>query len=515
MAKTNITPEQAADELAFRFLATEELVEFGQYIYPWWDPAPVHELICKELEDVYRYIETQGEEGTQALIVEVPPQHGKSTIVSRMFPAWVIGKQPNTRVMLATYAADFSTDHSTEVRSIITNTEYQALFGKKSGAISPVELSSDSFAKGNWSLAAPHRGGMLAVGVGGQSTGKPATLVIIDDPFKNRQEADSPTERKNVLKWMSSSILSRLQRGTAIVLIHTRWHREDLIGEMIKAEATSPQAIKWKVISLPAVPLELEEYAVTLDEQKKAMLAGLYRPLSDPLGRIPGSWEPLWEDKFPVAMLKQIKATFEAAGTLGDWYSLYQQQPRPSEGVFFGDKMFQVMPKAPEGLTWFGYLDLALGESDRSDWNTCARIAFDEHENLWIRDIVRIHDLDSFLEVMVEIMVSQSEAKTVWGVETVAFQKRIFNEFMKNKKLRGCTIYAQNVDKSKTDRARPIRAKGLAQKIFLVQGPWVQSFILEMLDFNNGGAHDDQVDTVSGGYEMAVNEKILEGPLVV
>lgn len=514
MAKVNITPEEAEDELAFRFLAQTELAEYGQYIYPWWKPAPLHELICKELEDVYQYIESNGEEGTQALIIEVPPQHGKSTIVSRIFPSWVIGKQPDTRIMLATYSAEFSTDHSTEVRAIIQSKKFAALFGDKSGTIEPVELSSDSFAKGNWSLAAPHRGGMLAVGIEGGVTGRPARLAIIDDPFKNREEANSPVERKKRLQWMTSSVVARIKKGTAVVLIHTRWHREDLIGEMIKAEMKDPKALKWKVVSLPAIPLEVDDYSVTQEDQDKAKLAGLFRPKSDPLGRLPGTWASLWPEEFPEYLLKQLKATFEASGNLEDWYSLYQQQPRPSDGVFFGDKMFHLMDHAPEGLTWFGYMDLAMGESERSDWNACARVAFDAESNFWVRDMVHIRDLDTFLETMEAIMVSPAEATTIWGVESVAFQKRIFNEFLKNEKLRGCTIYPQNVDKSKTDRARPVRARGLAKKLYVVRGAWVQSFLLEALDFPNG-QHDDQIDTVSGGLEMAVNEKILEGPLVV
>jgi len=515
MAHNVIEPTKALAEGALRELARRRLDEYGQYIYSWWAPVDFHRLICAELEDVYRYIESNGEEGTQALIVEVPPQHGKSTIVSRLFPSWVLGKYPDANVILATYSADFSADHSKAVRSIIESPRFAALFGEKSNRLQPVELSGDSFAKGNWSLEQPHRGGMVAIGVEGGATGRPARLVLIDDPFKNREEAESPAERQKRKRWMTSSILSRVKKGTAIVLIHTRWHREDLIGEMLKSSQTDAKAMKWKVISLPVFPLEESEYAANEEEQQKAMLAGLYRPMADPLGRKPGSKTPLWEDEFPREMLEQIRATLEANGQLSDWYSLYEQQPRPSTGAFFSDKMFHLIDKAPEGLTWFRYQDLAIGESKTADWNACIAVAFDNDGNLYGRDMVRVRDIDTFLEVIVDLMLSPEEAGTIWGVESVAFQKLIFKDFMKNERLRGVTIYERTVDRDKVARARPVRSRGLAGKLYLVRGPWISEFLLEALDFPTG-RHDDQVDTLSGGLEMASEELIFaEGDLVV
>lgn len=516
MAKKIIEPAEANVELAKRKLARMRLADFGQYVYPWWVPAEMHAFVCQELEEVFRYIESGGTEGTQALIVQVEPQTGKSTMVSRLFPAWALGKRPDTNVMLATYAADFSADHSKAVRDIITGERYAAIFGEKSDALQPVELSGDSFAKGNWSLNEPHRGGMLAIGVEGGATGRPAQLIIIDDPFKNREEANSPAQRKRVKKWFTSSIFSRLTKDTALVLIHTRWHREDLIGEMLKAMVREPGAIQWRIVDLPAFPLEVDEYALDEGEQRKAMLGGLYKPLRDLLGRAPGSKTALWPEKHPREMLEQLYMTLKAAGELGDWYALYQQQPRPSEGVFFSESMFEIKKpsEVPEGLIWCGYMDLAMGESARSDWNACAPEAFDAQENLWIRDMVRIHDIDSFLETMLDVMTSRTEAGTVWGVETVAFSKLVFKDFMKNPKLRGVVIEERTPDKDKVSRARPVRSKGLAKKIFLVDGPWVQEFLLEMLDFPSG-QHDDQVDTVSGGFEMATDELVLrEGALM-
>lgn len=500
--------------MARRELARRKLAEFTRYVYPWWQPAALHELICEELEQVERYISSEGEVGVQALILEVPPQHGKSTIVSRALPAWILGRQPNKNVMLATYAADFSADHSRAVRQLVDSEAYANVFGERSNRESIVELSSDSFAKGNWSLAEPHRGGMLAIGVEGGATGRSADLIIIDDPFKNREEADSPAERRKRLAWMTSSIITRVKKGTAIVLIHTRWHREDLIGEMLKAEVTNPKAIKWRVISLPALPLEPEEYAADLEEQRRAALSGLHRPLADPLGRAGGSRIPAWPEEFPADRLEQLRSTLEANGKISDWYSLYQQQPRPSDGVFFGEKMFRVEAKAPEGLLWVGYSDLAMGESERSDWNTNARVAVDADGTLYIRDMLRIHDIDSFLETLTDVMCMPAEAGVVWGFEANGFQKQVFKEFLKNPRLIGKAMEPITVDKDKITRARPVRSRGLANKMVLIDGPWVSTFLAEAFDFPTG-QHDDQIDSISGGLAMAEEAILLSGPLAV
>jgi predicted phage terminase large subunit-like protein len=510
-------PDLAYEEIAYLELCEQSLAEYGQCIYDWWHPAAMHELISSELEELYKYIASGGKEGTQALILEVGPQHGKTTLASQLFPSWVLGKSPNTNIMLATYSADFSKKHSGKVRDIINGKKFKRIFGEKSKyAITPVEMSKDSFAKGEWELAEPYRGGMLAVGVDGGSTGHSAQLIIIDDPIKNRKQANSPKERLKVLEWYTSSILSREMDNTAILIIHTRWHSEDLIGECIKIASKDEKAIQFKVVSIPDVPLELEKYATNEEEQLNAAQQGLYRPMRDPLGRIPGSFESSWPEKFPKELLIRKKATLEAAGRIADWYSLHLQQPEPDDGIFFGNTMFQRIHRAPEGLKWYGYMDLAMGESERADWNACCRVAFDEESNFYIRDMIRIHDIDSFFDTMVDVMRDKNEIGTVWGVESVNFQKQIYKDFMKNKRLRKIAIEPiEGIDKDKTTRARPVRSRGLAKKMFIVDGPWVQEFLYEAFKFPTG-THDDQVDSVSGGLAMAEDGAILgDGPLVM
>lgn len=501
MTPRDPTPEQAALETIKRELARRGLVDFGQYVLPWWNAAPVHELVCEELEQIYTYIASGGEQGNGALIVEMPPQHGKTTMVSQLFPAWLLGKRPDSRVILTAYISDLAQENSRAVRNIVTGEKFKAIFGNRSAVDEAVEISEDATAVARWSLAEPHRGGVTAAGAGGGITGKPAELIIIDDPFKNREEAESPTERKKKLKWMTSSVLSRMRKGTAIILIHTRWNREDLIGEMLKAMVTDIRAKQWKVLSLPAYPLEIEEYATSETEQKASLLEGLFKPLQDPLGRLPGSKEPLWEAEFPARVLESTRATLEASGELTDWYALYLQQPRPAEGVFFAAADFQIIERAPEGLQWVRYVDLAISERRAADFNTTVAVALDLEGNLILRDMIRVKGLDEFLARLKSLMVSDLEKGTIWGIETVSFQALVFQELLRDKKLAAVAILEDKPEADKVTRARPLQTRAKAGKLKLVRGAWNQVFLIEALDFPNG-AHDDQIDTASGGLGL-------------
>ena len=144
-----------------------------------------------------------------------------------------MGKQPDKRVILTSYGADLAQDDSRAVRAYVTGSKFAALFGEKSTLDAPVELSEDASAKSAWDLAEPHRGGLVAAGVGGGITGKGAHLLVVDDPFKNRDEANSEAYRKRVMSWWRSSAYTRLEDGGAIVITHTRWHPNDLAGELL------------------------------------------------------------------------------------------------------------------------------------------------------------------------------------------------------------------------------------------------------------------------------------------
>jgi len=501
-----ITPVEAQAERARRELAKRRLAQFGQYMMPDQILGPHHFLLCKKLEQVERYIASGGTEGIGRLIVEMPPQHNKTTWAAQRFPAWLLGRRPDSNIILTSYGADLASENSRKVRNMITSDRYSNVFGERSTLEEPVDISTDSRSSTSWALRAPHQGGVIAAGVGGGITGRPADLLVVDDPFKNREQADSLQYRKSVISWFGSSAMTRLRKGSAVVIMHTRWHRLDLTGELLRAMVQDERADQWDILCLPAIALEPEEYAVDEAQQREKMREGIYLNLSDPLGRKPG--EVLWKEQFPRSILDSLKASLEAQGNGGDWHSLYQQQPRPQEGDYFGAGDFKVIERnqLPAGLRWVRYCDLAISKSTRADWNSTIAIAMDASANLYLRGMIRARGWIEFKSRIKTAMLTEEELGTDWGVENNAFQELAFQELISDPDLIGVAIRGITVSDDKVMRARPLQGRAKGGKVFLVRGPWIEAFIAEFVDFPTG-AHDDQVDTASGGLQMLATPK--------
>lgn len=493
-----ITPEDALAERARRELARRRLIDYAQYMAPWYQAMDHHILIADALEKVARYIETEGREGIGRLMIFQPPRTGKTELVSRIFPSWILGKMPNSRIIVTSYGADLAQKNSSEIRAYVTSREFQAVFGEKSIAEIPVELSEDSQAKSNWDLAKPHRGGVVAAGIGGGITGSGAHLLVIDDPFKFRKDAESENYRETVMSWYRSAAHNRLEKGGTIVITHTRWHPEDLAGEMLKMMVSDPLADQWEVIFLPAIALEEEMYPKTDEALRELMLRGVFIPKADPLGRLPG--EVLWPEKYDRKYLDTELAT---AGEF-EFTSIYQQMPRPMDSGFFVESDFKIIEhsEVPEGLRWVRYTDLALGENIQDDWNACLAAALDPaNGDLLFRDMIHVHDLTKFTPKLKATMLLESESGTRWGVEVTAFQSLVLREFLKDPDLANVVIEPIKPIGSKEVRAMAIQARARQGKVKLVRGEWNQKFIREMIIFPKG-RHDDQVDAASGCLQM-------------
>lgn len=258
-------------------LAREELSWYLEYITSGnWKPAEHLTLLCDKLEAVER-----GD--LKRLMVFMPPRHGKSEVISRGFPPWYLGRNPNKEIILSSYAADLAYDFSRNARNRMRD-HSEEIFGK--------HLAADSKSVKSWHIA-DHKGGFHAAGVGGPITGKGADVAVIDDPVKNWEEAQSDTVREKVWNWYRSTLRTRLSPEGAIVLVMTRWHEHDLAGKLL-----ATQSEDWEILELPALA-------------KK----------EDPLGRDPG--EPLWPERYDKKKLDQIRK--ESGERM--WKPLYQQIP--------------------------------------------------------------------------------------------------------------------------------------------------------------------------------------------
>jgi hypothetical protein len=273
------------------------LVDFSIITNRNYKPSYLHEEVARGLEMV--------ESGQiKRLIIQMPPRHGKSQLASINFPAWFLGRNPDKEIITASYASDLAIDFGTKTRDLISGEVYKEMFD--------VSLKEDEKSKGKWKTN--QGGSYTSVGVGGAITGRGADILIIDDPFKNREEADSQVIREKVWNWYTSTAYTRLEKDGKIVIIATRWHLDDLIGRLFEAEKQGGE--QWYLISFPAIATEKEEF----------------RNIGD----------PLWPQKYDLPALEVIKKTIGPY----DWQSLYQQNPVLSENQEFRKEWIKERSKA-------------------------------------------------------------------------------------------------------------------------------------------------------------------------
>lgn len=402
--------------------------------------------ILRKLEDV-----SAGR--TKRLIITMPPRHYKTSCIQRWI-AWHLGSRPDDRFMYLTYGAELAEPKSRMVRDMVAGYRYRMVFPG-------VELDPGSQAMGYWNLAG-RRGGVLATGIGGRITGEGAEYLCIDDPFKDREEADSEIIRQKVWDFYTGVAYTRLQPNPvegAVVVIHTRWHEDDLIGRLKVASAADPLADQWEELDLPAV---------------------------DKAG------SPLW---FKLDVYEHIKRNIGPR----DFAALYQQRPVPDEGALFRETDFILADHAPLLNDMVRYWDLALSKDQDGDYTAGALCGLDPEGNLWILDVVRMREEWPEVEQAIITRSLSDGDHTIVAVEDVAHQGAALQALRRKKRFLTVPLIPCKPLGKKDSRYRAAAwaAHARAGKLRLVRAPWNNDFIHECLFFPNG-THDDQVDAVSG-----------------
>lgn len=288
--------------------------------FPEFRPGRHHKLLASLLEDV---------EGgrVKRLAVLMAPRHGKSKLSSELFPSWYLGRNPSRRILSLSYGQDLADTFGRSVRNYLRSPTYGALFPD-------CTLAGDSNSVKRFNTTAG--GGYATIGVGGATTGRGADLLLLDDLIKDREQADSPVYRENLIDWYRSVARTRLQPGGAIVVVQTRWGTTDFIAWLLSETAHEG----WEVISLPALAIE-----------------------DDPLGRQPG--EALWPEAYPLPVLEQIRQTLGSR----DWNALYQQCPISDADVIFQAKWLQFYDSPAHCEKVIHSWDLSFGgTSTNSSW---------------------------------------------------------------------------------------------------------------------------------------------------
>lgn len=498
-ATLNVTRDQAREEVGKILLAQEDLAYFSEYMsmdddgVAWYTAYKMHQLMAYELQQVLLYLMTDGEEGTQFLLILTPPQHGKSALVSRAFPAFALGKLPNLRVLEISYGADLASENSRYVRNMILSDQYQAVFGKLSPSDEPVALSADSKGAAAWDLAAPHRGGMIATGVGGAVPGRAKGLGLFDDPIKGEKEAQSQQVRDEAWDFYVASFRPRMRAG---VMVMTHWHPDDPAGRVIKDMVTKPDGDTWKILMLPGM-VEEGMFAENREEQRKKMLEGVYLPLRDPLGRAVG--EVVCPELLSKTEMLKIRAT------QGDRHfsALYQQNPYSKEGQRYKRDWFRVTTKIPDGVTiQFIVRMWDKANSTRGDFTAGVLMAYCSDGNFYILDVVRgqwtSYERDQKMLKTAMIDREMYGKVYIWHQQDPGSAGKDSAEAT-NRLLMGFPVKFETVTGDKPSRSEPLESACQGGMVYLLKGAWNEAFIEEYVAFDRG-KYDDQVDAGSGAY---------------
>jgi len=428
------------------------LLAYAAYQWPRYRVGAHHRRIAAKLEAVER-----GE--IKRLMILMPPRHGKSMLTSEFFPAWYMGRNPENYIIAATYAQEFADDIGRKVRNQLTDPDFRAIFPG-------VMARSDSTSAKRFHTTSG--GSYFAVGVGGPATGRGAHLFLIDDPLKNREDAESEALRRKLKDWYTSVAYTRLMPGGAIVIIQTRWHEDDLAGWLLAEHAHEG----WDVLSLPAI-----------DDDGDA----------------------LWPEAYPLERLREIERTIGPR----DWASLYQQRPAPAAGALFDVGKIQVVDALPLGLTLVRGWDLAATRqvgTNNPDWTVGALQGRGRDGVFYIADIVRFRGSPLDVETAIDNTADLDGPHVKISIPQDPGQAGKAQALRFVQMLAGHTVVTSPETGDKATRAAPFAAQVEAGNVRMLRAPWNRMLIDEMTMFPNG-TKDDQVDALSRAFSELSTRK--------
>ncbi|MCL2039628.1 MAG: phage terminase large subunit [Bacteroidetes bacterium] len=411
--------------------------------------------------------------GDAKIIINMPPRHGKTTFCAEWLPLWYLYNFPTKNIMLATYNQKYANHLGRNVKDLVNR--YKNIL--------QLEIRKDVRAADNFVLESG--GGMLSIGANGTITGRGADLLLIDDPIKNDAQANSITYRDNIWDWFNATAFTRIEPDGSVIIIMTRWHQDDLTGRIMVSNTFN----EWIHIKLPAIA-----------------------EINDSLGRHSG--EPLWNEKFNVKKLEQIKRQ------IGEfWFaSLYQQNPLNPIGNIFKRNTFRyffveednyilkntIFYSAKNGRNndlykeyiinrnecpVFAVCDLATTLKQTADYTVIIVFAISPRRHILILDIIRKKfEATEHLAILKDICKKYNPV--LIGIESVQYQIALVQSARKD----GLPIKELKPDKDKVSRSLPMTALLEDEKVFFLNDAnWLADFEEEVLNFPNG-RYDDQVD---------------------
>jgi predicted phage terminase large subunit-like protein len=466
-------------------------VSFVSFLYLLWPQQPGQTYLIGSLHDHLAHIVDGVVKGTRKpnQSVSVPPQHGKSRLLSVRAVAWLIGAKPGIRIALCGVYEDLMTGFFREAKEIMAEPGYRRIFG----LISPVEgvNRQNNTLFGNGSE-------VQCRSIGSKLVGRGVDWLIVDDPHAGRAEAESPAERKRVHQWFFSDCITRLSPDAKVFLISTRWHPEDL-----HAKVTDDETVRiFKEQGFDEATFEVTNIPAVCDD-----------PATDPLGREEG--EACFPEYRTLGFLNLQRTRFMAAGEMYEWWSQYQGQPKPRGGNLADVTKIIRLPKdeVPTDIEWVRGIDPACAESTKSDRTAGALCAarFDSSGICTEFYLVHMFAKRGPYATRKQEIENQLDYDNLHhgvnraGVEGVGGFEAIMQE-TKSRFLGRISVEKKNFRGGRGGNAKALRAQPWfnlieAGRFYMVEGDWNEDFIQE-LEYFPSGKHDDQIDAVSIAREV-------------
>lgn len=420
---------------------------------------PWQRVICERLERLK-------DEQAQRILIHGPPQAGKSIIISQRWPAWALGRNPLLRLRLACYNLTHAERFSKVNLAIMQSDDYRAAFPSSDARV-PDRASGEEWSTQARAALLDANPSFKALGLGTGFTGLGVDTLIIDDPYKNRDDALSETINASVWGWWSDVVLPRLNPATNVVVMFHRWQDNDLAGRLIQQGG-------WELLRFPAIADGGEH---------------------DPTGRELGA---VLSPRYPLDYLEDVKCKQGSS-----FYALYQGTPRAPEGDYFKRGWFEIVPAVPAECRYVRYWDLAAGTSAQADYTAGVLMARSDAGYYYVVDVRHgrwaAHERNAVIRQTAALDRQQYGHVKTYIEQAPGLSKEPTEDLVRQ--LAGYSVYADKVTKDKVSRAEPFQAQAQAGNVKIVDAEWNGAYLDELCSFPTGD-HDDQVDGSSGGFNM-------------
>jgi predicted phage terminase large subunit-like protein len=416
-------------------------------------------------------------------IVSVPPQHGKSTIISKEAVSWILGRLPGVQVALTGFSHELTSDFSKEVKDRTQQNLYRLIFPDS-------EVIAGYDKADNWMLSS--KSAVRAKSTGRKLTGRRVDWLVIDDPHSGRRDAESGLSRKRVMEWYFGDCLTRLSPEAVVFIVMTRWHPEDMVGQLTS-----------------------EDYVAGLEASGQKTEAFNYRNYpaiceneqDDILERRRG------EALFPEVRTLPFLESIRSAIPVYEWSSQYQGYPMTSSSGHVDFSKFNKIQRhqLPAGIEMVRGWDLALTTKNASDYTAGALCGYDKaNDHFYIIDM--FHDKQPWAIMKQEVVRLSLLEKKELGVNRIAMEAvsgfLIGYAEIKEALLGEVKVTKRNPTTDKLMRAQPWFNKIEAGKVSIVAAPWNRPLFEELMVFPDG-SHDDQIDAVSIAFEEFTKPAVL------